>query len=274
MLRRDRVRLAAALAAAGVCVTGCGSGSHRASAGSQPARVDASALRLIGVRTPPLRVRHYRTRGTYPQVASPDRRLKKVNAALLEVLLNDQRQYARFARRRVRQLEHISRRNPGVLRHPGVYLTTPRTALSSASTVVVSVLVAQRSLLPAGNDGDYWLSATVPVSTGSHIKISELFAQPSDGLGALAAEARAQLRHDNRCVRHSGPYYRNAFAPSKHRYRNFALTPSGVAIGFALAEVAEPFCGRVVTTVPYDTVRPYLSALGQRLVAGVRPPRD
>jgi hypothetical protein len=100
------------------------------------------------------------------------------------------------------------------------------------------------------------------------VSLGDLFTKPADGLRALAAATRERMRSSNRCVRDLG--YRGAFAPTRRRYRKYALTPGGVAVAFDLAEVASPPCGRVHTTVPYSVVEPYLNELGQELVAGVR----
>jgi hypothetical protein len=231
----------------------------------------AKPLRFTAVPIARLDVPHYRTHGTFPQVASRKPRLKRVNAALLAVLRHDQRSYGRWARRRVRSIDRDIRRYHGRWRYTGVYTTAPRGDLSSASTVVVSVLVPVRALLPGGNDGDGWLSATIPVRTGKRIAVTGLFSDPREGLRALAADVQPRLKRENKCVRdHSFP---GTFRPTPHHYRNFALTPNGLAVAFNLAQVASPPCGRVETVVPYDVVRPYLSGLGQELVAGVRLPQ-
>jgi hypothetical protein len=259
---------------------GCGA-SHRAvapaaRAPAPPAAAsDAKPLRLSALKIPRLDVPHYRTHGAFPQVASPKPRLRRVNAALLEVLHRDQRRYARRARKRVRQIDRDIRRYHGRWLYKGVYMTTPEPRLSSASSDVVSVLVPTRALFPGGNDGDYWLFATVRVATGQRIAISDLFARPPEALRALAKDVAPRLARENACVRkdtRASPYFRHRFRPSAHRYRKFALTPTGLAIAFDLAEVVSPPCGRVETIVPYDVVRPYLNAVGRELVAGVRRP--
>lgn len=113
------------------------------------------------------------------------------------------------------------------------------------------------------------------VATGSRIGIGDLFARPAEGLRALAATVRRQLLSSNGCVRGSqDTYTREGFHPTPGHYRRFALTPSGLAVGFDIGYVAGVWCGRLVTVVPYSTVRPHLSELGQELVACVRPPRN
>jgi hypothetical protein len=261
-------RLAAAVTAVAVGLSGCSGGDEHA-ARSAPPRSSASALRVVERPIPRLRVAGYHTHGRWPHVASRDRRLKKVNAALFNVLRIEQRRYARFARRHARLYPP-----PRMYRDTGVFEMSPRRDLISASSVVVSAMVAERALLPAGNDGDGWQSVTVPVAIGSPIAITDLFARPREGLRALATAARKHLLRTNRCVRDEQRqgFGAEGFAPKPRRYRHFALTPTGLAVGFDLGYVAAPFCGRSVTVVPYSEVSPYLSDLGGELVAGVRRP--
>jgi hypothetical protein len=265
---RCRTTILVAVVAAGVTACGGGGGPRAAATGARPGG-SASALSVVYVRTPPLRVRRYVTRGTWPRIASGQRGARAVNAVLSQLLLGDERSYARIARKEERQPYSLWRR------YTGTYETRPQRSLISASTVVVSALVAQTRLFPGGNDGDGWLSATVRVSDGSPVAISDVFAQPSSGLRALATSVRKQLQTSNRCVRNSrSPFTLRGFAPTAAHYRHFALTPSGLAVGFDLGDVAEVPCGRVVTIVPYSSVRSNLSKLGEELVAGVRRPRE
>jgi hypothetical protein len=98
------------------------------------------------------------------------------------------------------------------------------------------------------------------------VAISDLFANPHRGLRALATAWKAKVRRTGgrRCLR----IYPSQYRPTAANYRTFALTPSGIAVGSW--EIAA--CYRLVATVPYGPLRPYLSRLGATLVAGVRPP--
>src|SRR5437764_1335528 len=62
--------------------------------------------------------------------------------------------------------------------------------------------------------------------------------------------------------------YPDAYETTAENYRTFALTPRGLAVGAPEVEA----CYRLVATVPYAVVRPYLSDLGMSLVDGVRSP--
>jgi hypothetical protein len=56
------------------------------------------------------------------------------------------------------------------------------------------------------------------------------------------------------------------YTPKVKNYRDFALTPGGLALGSSQVGA----CYRLVTTVPYHVLRPYLSQLGAKLIAGIR----
>src|SRR2546421_521883 len=117
-----------------VVATACGSGSSAGSGGSGLARSSVSPLVVVEARTPPLRVPNYRTSGTYPQVSGGHVRLKAVNAALRDALLNAQRRYAAFVRREyMSSMPELFRRG---YRYSGTYRTSPKLSLISASTVV------------------------------------------------------------------------------------------------------------------------------------------
>ncbi len=97
--------------------------------------------------------------------------------------------------------------------------------------------------------------------------IADLFANPDQGLRALATAWKARVRRTSArpCLR----AYPDVYTPAVENYGAFALTPSGVAVGSW--EVGA--CYRLLATVPYGVLRPYLSELGTMLVAGVRPAR-
>ena len=190
--------------------------------------------------------------------------LKPVNAELRRAVLADEHRFA----------QGVPRVDPRTA--PGVYETSPRRSLITASTVVVSALIPTLTLYPAGNDGAWWLSTTVRVADGRRVEIADLFARPTRGLSALAVAARSELTAANACVRGSIADRRtglaNGFLPTTHNYRYFALTTKGLAVGFPLGQVGFPICGRAEVTVPYSVVRPYLGPLGRELIQGVRRP--
>jgi hypothetical protein len=223
------------------------------------AATTVSSLTIIEAPTPPLQVPGYDTSGSYIQVRGGGLDLRAVNRALRRVVLADQRAYAPYAR---------EERSRTVYEENGVYRTAVDRRYVSASTVVVSALMPlTREVFPGQHEGDGWLAMNVRVPSGSRVGIRELFASPGRGLRALAAAWKAEIRRTRgrRCLR----IYPNQYRASAANYRRFALTPSGVAVGSW--EIAA--CYRLVATVPYGRLRPYLSRLGATLVAGVRAPR-
>jgi hypothetical protein len=221
--------------------------------------------------TPPLPVRHYRTSGTYPQVSGGRLDLKAVNAALRKTVLDEERRFAQVA------LKQEAKALPPP-QYFGTFQTSTNLTLISASTVVVSALVPLEELFPGGTDGAKWLSVTVRVPSGSRVRLLDLFAHPSQGLRALAEAVRGRVVTGNRCVGSAlrarfGRIFLKGFAPTLENYRHFALTASGLTVGFPNGQIAYPGCGRIYATVPYAALRPYWSKLGSEMVAGVRQPR-
>ena len=250
------VARAAALGLALLAVgTACGSGRDRDAARS----TTVAALTVVEARTPPLRVPRFDTSGTYPQVTGASIDLRAVNAALRGAVLADQRAYARYARK---EKPH------DVYRARGVYRPAVDRRYVSASTAVVSALMPlTRELFPGQHEGDGWLAMTVRVPSGRPVTISDLFKNPGRGLRALAAAWKAKIRRTlgRACLR----IYPGQYRPTVANYGAFALRPSGIAVGSW--EIAA--CYRLVATVPYRRLRPYLSEFGAALIAGVRPPR-
>lgn len=249
--------------------SGCGgSSSARKSGVTVSTSKEIIALTVQQVPIPPLGLPNYRTRGTYPEISGNGIALKRVNAALRSAVVNDQRRWARFDKQQPPAPKAWG---------PGLYKTSPRLKLLSASNVVVSALISLTDLLPGGNDGLAWLSMTVRVPSGSSVSLPDLFAQPKEGLIAVATAFRKRVLSSNRCVKDSfedptfGKYSALGFKPTAHNYRFFALTPRGLSIGSI--DVAPQACGRVSATIPYATLRPYLSELGKELLSGVRRPR-
>ncbi len=237
-----------AFAVVGVVATGEVSAASRSAS--------APALRVVPASTPRFRVPRFDTTGTFPQVRGGNDYLLAVNAALRNAVLTDQRAFEPYARRE----------EPGINpRYRGLYHTAINRSLLSASTVVISALLpATRELFPGQNGGDDWLGITVRVPSGTRVRITDLFADANRGLRALATEWKARIKRSGGgpCLR----VYADMYTPTVAHYKNFALTPRGIAVG--TEEVAA--CYRLVATVPYRVMRPYLSKLGATLITGVR----
>jgi hypothetical protein len=238
----------------------CGDASrHAAARGVSAAAIKALSLRERAL--PALRIRHFVTSGRYPQIAGGQANLSNVNAALLRAVLTDQKRVARLS-------------VPGV-GGPGLYMVAPQLRWISASSAVVSVLLPETAHLPRGSGDDQsWIAATVRVPSGAAVSLSELFDRPSLALRELAASASK-----NACIaiasaaEGSGYTANPAWSPPRlSGYPFFALTPRGLVLGFAQGVAAGVGCGRLEVTIPYETLRPYLSPLGQALVDAVRRP--
>jgi hypothetical protein len=258
-----------ALVAGALAASGCGSDTPALAAESIPSS-SAVALRIARVRVPAIDVPRVRTRGSYPQVSGGSQDLAAVNSRLLDIVRAEQSRYAAHVR--------VDTGPPGT--GDGTFTMSPRARLTSASSVVVSSLMELTEIVPGGNgDGLVWLAVTMRVPSGERVAVKDLFADPKEGLATLAKASRSRLVAANDCVKRSqedplvGDLNRKGFAPTMGHYRNFALTGGGLAVGFAIGDVAGIRCGRVHVTVPYSQLRALLSPLGKRLVDGVRAPR-
>src|ERR1700687_3127070 len=107
-----------------LAVAGLGSAASRSPS--------ASALRVVAAPTPRFPVPRYDTTGTFPKVRGGNIDLTRVNAALREGVIADQRAYAPGARKAAL----IAGRNCR-----GIYWTSVDRTLLSASTVVVSAIL-------------------------------------------------------------------------------------------------------------------------------------
>jgi hypothetical protein len=260
----SRARLIVIAAAIVLSSVGCG---------SKPAVhtvASIQSLRLAHRPVPRLPVPHYRTSGTYFRVEQQGIELGRVNQAVTRALSLEERQYAARARAEVAAQPPIQLRLD-----TGTFDVRFDPRLASASTVVVSALVATLELFPGGNDGNGWISITARVPAGTRVTLPELL--DSEGWNILSFAARHALLRTNRCFRQSIGLPSQSqpaagLAPKPSNFRHFALTPSGLALGFGIGQVAAVPCGGVATVVPYADIRAHLTALGRTLVAGVRKP--
>jgi len=231
-------------------------------------RPRASPLLVVPRPTPPLRVPHYRTRGTYPQVSGRGLDLRRVNAALRHSLLSEQKRYARVA-----LAEEARSSDPIRLRYKGRFQTSTVARLISANTVGVSALIPLDEIFPGGHEAGYWLSLTLLVPSGTRLRLPDLFTNRSVTLRAIAAAAQRTLVRKNSCVRLSlarDPLLKRGFAPTIKNYRHFALTTRGLMIGFPIGQVASGVCNRVEATVPYAAFRSGLNRPAKDLIATIR----
>jgi hypothetical protein len=244
---------------------GCGS---KAAVNAVPA---SRPLTLVHRAVPRLPVPHYRTTGTYFRVEQPGVELGRVNQAVTGALSQEERQYAARARAEVATQPPIQLRL-----YTGTFYVRFDPRLASASTVVVSALVATLELFPGGNDGNSWISVTARVPSGTRVTLTDLL--DSEGWNVLSFAARHALMRSNSCFRKGldipaqSQYSAAGLAPAPRNFRHFALTPTGLALGFSVGDVAVVPCGWVSAIVPYADIRAHLTPLGRMLVAGVRKP--
>jgi hypothetical protein len=225
------------------------------------AAAPVTPLHALSARTPAVPLARTITRGAYPQVTGrPGPDVTSANAALRAAVIADQRQ---FVKRLKNERHGLPRRDIAI------YETRVADRYLSASSVVVSTLLpVTREAFAGQHGGDGWLGITVRVASGTRVELSDLFLEPSAGVHALASAWKARIRATSRdgaaCLRLYPDYQ-----PTLDNYREFALTPSGIAVGINEDEA----CYRLVATVPYAAIALHLSPLGRTLVVGVRAPR-
>jgi hypothetical protein len=226
------------------------------SSGTSPLHV---SLRL----TPHFRVLGYETSGFYPKFDPRDLNLRRVNSALTRTILADQRAFLPEARRQ-RQWLNSGHPRPGDPYRTGSHRTTVYPELTSASTLVVSTLLQIDRSAFVGQPGSHgWLSLTFQVPSGRRVSVEQLF-RDDHGLRVFGNAWRESLDPQRKsCV--DGGFF-GKYSPTSTFFRNFALTPTGLAA----AVVTSGACGSWWSIVPYARLRPYLSPLGARLIAGVR----
>lgn len=209
----------------------------------------------------------YTTSGSYLQVSGADG-LDAVNAALRRLIADDQQRL----RDAYTQIYGSSPPQAGV--GPGVYASDPAHGRISASTAVVSVLIPTTGIFPGGNDGDSWVSATLQVPSAKPVTLSSLFTDPARGLQALSDAAGTHFQTGDSCIADqltdpTSPYWQD-LAPTADNYKHFAITPSGITIGFEQGQIGIEACDRQSFTVGWPQVQNLLSPAGKTIVAGLR----
>ncbi|HEX3687662.1 MAG TPA: hypothetical protein VHU60_08755 [Gaiellaceae bacterium] len=199
-----------------------------------------------------------------------------MNLMIQQAIRREERAYARQA------LRLYGREMPQLFRssypYRGIYETFLEHARISASTVVVSALIPSLQLYPGGNDGSTWISVTLLVPSGREVSLPDLFSSRSRGLQFLAQTVKRNVLQSEPCIKQSisspitGDLSARGFEAAPGNYRYFALMPKGLIVGMPNGQVGSPSCGRIEALVPYAFLRPHLSTLGRRLVAGIRRP--
>jgi hypothetical protein len=230
-------------------------------------------LKVIDIPTPQLDVTGYDTSGVVPQVSAPGLSLSAVNTAVLQSVRANQTSYAPSAQQAIRN------NRAGGGDEPGIYQTRADPRFISASSVVVSAMISTEELYPGGNDGSLWVSVTAEVPSGTTVDIQDLFETPTQGMAALGVAIGTKLWKTDDCWHIENLTSQRWIADNfgehgpARNVQTYALTVRGIAVGFPQGELGTEGCGAPVVTIPYHTIRPFLSRLGERLVAGVRQPR-
>lgn len=227
----------------------------------------------VAVNVPSIGLPNYRTSGTYPQLTGgAPGSLAAANTALRQVVLDDQQSYRTTYRQRYgTDLDNSP--------YPGTYQLSFTPELMTVSPTVVSTMYPSLELYPGGNDGSRWLSLTASLPDGRPLALPDLLT-PGFGLPALSAALLRQLKATNECAR--GVYadtsvfgqisrdgIEQGVAPTAANYTHFAFTHTGLDIGIDQGVVGAEACGSVRESLPWATVRPLLSATGERLYAGL-----
>jgi|SRR3954464_6135993 hypothetical protein len=263
-------------------------GSGTSASASSPSRLNlppssAVPLQVIQVATPPLPVPEYRysTSGTYPQVTGATF-IDAANRGLTNAMVAYQRRYV------AKIYRTYGHHYKGFLLGPsrGLFSTYSKYSIPSqlehisASTGVVSALIPVEQLYPGGNDGSVWSGLTVRVADGSRVFLRDLFSRSKKALPAITRLARTKLAHTNNSVHASlndkidRQFMVHSFAPRPRHGAQWALTPTGFAIGYPQGLVSCVPCSRIDTTIPYWRLDRYLSDSGRQLIADVRWPHE
>jgi Protein of unknown function (DUF3298) len=205
------------------------------------------------------------TSGSYLQVSGVSG-LEAVNSALRNVIAQDEQELR----------QRFERSGSSDVQSVGDYSSSPGEGYISASSAVVSMLIPTNSAFPGGRHGNAWVSGTFLVPSATPVTLSSLFADPSVGMAAVAAAARAQFLATDSCVRQAitDPVFGSVPAagldPTLENYQNFALTPAGLTIGFPQGQIASNACDRQMVTIEWPQLQPLLSPAGLDLVGRLR----
>jgi hypothetical protein len=247
------------LSAVAVCGTfavvglgACGGGA-RGDAGSGRTSMRVRPLEVRELRAP--RLHDLTASGRYPEVLDDvGWNLAPVKAALRNAVLRDEARVLSYGW--------------GLAHGRGRYRVGVNATWISASTRVVSVLLPELSYVPGqGGVDQEWIALTLRVPSASRVRLRALFDEPAQVAAVLADQALT-----NRCIAVAQRRGFGGIHVKLSDYSAYALTPSGLAVGFGTGVVAGVGCGRLEFTTPYAKLRAFFSPLGRRLVRAVRVP--
>jgi Protein of unknown function (DUF3298) len=209
----------------------------------------------------------FTTDGVYVQVSGIDG-LEAVNAVLKDIIVQDQQKD-----REIRDFAEQCSRNATLhcSYSSGPYSTmSTDTPVISASSSVVSVLLST-DVEFGGVPNEGWVSATIFVENAQLITFADLFSDTSQALVALSQDARAELNATNDCVKGDDFDMDRGLDPTNpDNFQHFALSPSGLTIGFDRYQVGGGACGGPSVTIPWSQLHSFLSMGGRQIVSLLR----
>lgn len=170
----------------------------------------------------------------------------------------------------IEQAEKSVRPTSGRFTGEGEFAVIPDRSLILANLMLVSVLLPVTESRPYGTSAPYWLSLTVePSSPRSIISISDVIR--AAGFDRLAKSIRARLTANKCVVQWGSNALSSATAPRAGSFRQFALLPAGLAVGFPSRPGGPLYaCGNSYVVIPYSDLVGVLSPAGQVLARDVR----
>ena len=140
----------------------------------------------------------------------------------------------------------------------------------SLSSSVVSVLIPT-SVNYGGVSNESWVSATLSTQNAQPITFADLFSDTSQALTGISDAARSELLATNNCVATDPSALNQGLDPTNpSNFKHFALSPSGLTIGFDRYQLGIGACGGPSVTIPWSQLQSYLSPYGSRIVSLLR----
>jgi Protein of unknown function (DUF3298) len=205
----------------------------------------------------------FTTEGNYVQVSGING-LEAVNAVLKNLIVQDQQNdqttnpdYMTQCRNKTADCWYDSGSVEGQL-------------IISASSSVVSVLMPT-NVNYGGVNNESWVSATLSTQTAQPITFADLFSDTSQALVAISNAAQAELLARNECLPTDYNMLNQGLDPTNpDNFRHYAISPSGLTIGFDRYQLGIGACGGPSVTIPWSQLHSYLSLGGGQIVSLLR----
>lgn len=205
----------------------------------------------------------FTTNGNYVQVSGISS-LDAVNAILKNLIVQDQQKdqttnpdYMTQCRNKTADCWYTSGSTEGQL-------------FISASSSVVSVLIPT-SVSYGGVSNESWVSATLSTQNAQPITYGSLFSDTSQALAAISDAARAELIATNSCVAADPNALNQGLDPTNpDNFKHYAISPSGLTIGFDRYQLGIGACGGPSVTIPWTQLQSYLSLDGKQTISLLR----